>query len=715
MKALPRLNYRVPITETDESFLSDTYSYEITKRTEIASDYGIVSNTDSINESSPLYVSVNSNKDIVVTVGGAVTPAGHMVFSKKEEKLSIPTFDNEYIVFIEYDTVGIDERATRYNTYENSIFQRKEDASELVQGSQYDSDITVCDTGNIFSVVKMDRESNLIRTDLYPADRLNNIVKLAKVSKARETAGEESSDVVVTINLVGTDIRPWYSPKDNWHRSRLGSGMQTDNNAHAMAVSDLTIGDLSLFDVVEHGGFIVSKDIDFTQHPGRKVLISVSGSKLETGLFLRATESPTINSQGQYGENIKPMKIGIVYSSASGQSKQFPFVYKPQTGYIQGIGCASETTVTIEGYVVDALTPIDPIATSTNSIKVLPPTDTEIIITGGIAINTLKQDEVSLNGNIVEREFMCYATSEETIISNPSILKLIGEVAGVSTGEKQTLQYDDLDSSYIEIGVRTDTIETPSFTVEIEGTLSSGGTGSDEIIITDSDMSTITTDTSHKSGVFRSTKLFSSITSWKIIENSLNIIPASTSMVVFQYRNYDSRRQLASFCKVFHSGFNIISIADTRRISYRLNPPKPTPGLTSPLTTVLGASDEEVKVIAEETMNGLKWIDTYTSKDVDSLLDSVLYYSKPIPLPSTVSDGDKLVITIKPLSWGSIDSIDLLVNGVSTGLVSNPGSSDVTDDYVRYIYTLSGVIVTSKVTVSIRGSFYGYSITYYKS
>lgn len=559
VRKLPYPNWRTPLTESDLSFLGDITTQEIQERTKAFSNYGIVSNVDPLTASSPLQVTVApNNRELSVGVGTAITPGGNIVMNKEEIKLNIPTENEEYTVFIEYDLIGIDRKLTRYNTYEPSVYNRIEDAQEFVNSSEYDVNSVVCEKGKQRTPIKIDKSANLARTELYPVERLENIVKLGTAIKTNE-----GSDTVVLLTLDGTGLRPWFSAHDVIHRSKLGSGLPTDSNPHGIALSDLTVGNLTLFDMMQDGGFIVSKDYMFPHYPGREVTVQVTYTLASSGITFKPVENAKKKQNGTYGTTIKPYKIGYIY--AEGQPDvQFPFTYNFETGYlsIQGID-PQWSKYNIVCYVVDCLTPYNPQEMAINGIRVAAPSKYEVAITGGIALNTIQNNEISFDGNVTPMDFTCYLNEEGNVISNPGILGKFS-LGDVESDEDQTFTVNNFGTAKIGIGLRT--YNQANFAIEVKGILEDGSEDTDTIII----------DTNSWPYTYFSSKYFVSISSWKIVQNGSNslTVPEDSQIVFYAFRNWESRRRLAEICVVNHpgSGGGSIYYKDTRNIGFTLNP-----------------------------------------------------------------------------------------------------------------------------------------------
>ena len=78
--------------------------------------------------------------------------------------------------------------------------------------------------------------------------------------------------------------RPWYSAMDVAHRNRVGTGTVSDSNPHGTGPDDLTIGDLTMFDLYLDHGMIIAKDQSVARVPGFKCSSAVTTVQTDDAL-----------------------------------------------------------------------------------------------------------------------------------------------------------------------------------------------------------------------------------------------------------------------------------------------------------------------------------------------------------------------------------------------------------------------------------------------
>ena len=611
MRQLPYLNFRVPVGETDLKFTNETISYEIQQRTKILSEYGIVSEVNTINSSSPLMVSLNEeDSKVVIGSGGAVTSDGNIVYSYAEVQLDLEVSDDWYTVFIEYDTIGVDSTLSRYNKYEPKYFERLEKAIELINSTQSDIDTIKCGSSGEPTVIKIDKSSNLTDQKTYTRDRLNNIVKLALVQRTVTTT---------TLIIEGSDIRPWFSPKDIVHRSKVGSGAITDNNPHGLGISDFTVGPLTLFDIVQNNGKVISNDVDFPTIPGKKVTLTItsSASSIFTINFMTDADNGNTNIS-----NTRPYSINKITNV--GGTVEYAFTYDKNLGTLT-VFEADGSSLKIVAFIADAGTPF---ASSSNSIKIIHPNENEVIITEGLAINTIEDDEVFLSGSVVERDFRCYVNSDKQLISNPGVL---GTYAILNPSYYQTdtvLNSDEIGKSKIQLGINTNDIISSKFIVKIKGILATTGAEVEESLDIANKVTINTTDY-----LITSTNVYTSLTSFSLEADTTGayVVPTDARMTIYNFRTYESRRRMAAICDVNHKESGIVSFKDKRiavpsiqQVEQSFIPP----------SRAIASTYDSGLLMASENYNLLKLVDPEL-EEFDSGLNCDYYSSRMIRFRQT--------------------------------------------------------------------------------
>ena len=675
MRALPRINTRVPVTETDMIFDDTTLSYEIQQRTKISSDFGIISTVSTLNEASPLFVTESTeDNSVAVALGGAVTPDGNVVYSKEAATLKIPEEGVEYVVFIEYNTIGIERALSRYNKYEPKFYERMENAKELVNTSQIEIDVVECGDSKEPTVIYIDKTVNLSDPKTYTLDRLNNIVKLATILRIDTN--------VLTITITGSDVRPWYSPNDIFHRSNVGSGVPTDTNPHGIGLSDLVVGDLTLFDLAQRGGSIVSKDVDAPFIPGRLVAIEYSTS-ITGNTEIIFGSAITEDDNGTNVGNTIPWNIAKVVDSLD---VQYAFRYEREDKKLTIFATETGKDLTISTIVVDAGLSFS----SGSTIVVLPPTANEAIITEGIAINTLENNSLNFSGSRYDRTFKCYTDSSKTVLSNPEILGSYS-IDGWDEDKVITLTKSGLIASKIQIGMTINAAVTVEFAIKLTG-LSDSGEEITEILA----MNVVGVATK----LVTSTNLFSSISSFKMVASGADdpyLLPTgTTSLTFYSLKPHALKRTLASICDVAVVG-SALTVKDRRVVETNINQHVP-----SVPAVALGNTYE---LIAQECGDNMKYVDLDES-EFDEARNCTEY--KSIMIYAGQIEFEEIYLNILLPYYGSaiIKNVALYDSPIvwTDSIVSTPSGENIISNTLSSLSPVYGFII------EITGPFLGYTL-----
>lgn len=174
-----------------------------------------------------------------------------------------------------------------------------------------------------------------------------------------------------TITLEDADIplRRWAYPIDRQHRSSIGTGVQTDQNPHALSINDLTVGgDLYLWSILT-GDCVVTGNKTLNHFVGTKITQIIPTSKFVTSSGLKTTDL-----------DLSPYTVISVMSS----NVERAFTYEPhnkQIAFQESV--SSQITVTYTTVHVGQLS----LKTGSNTVvQVSSAGGTELAISGGKAV-----------------------------------------------------------------------------------------------------------------------------------------------------------------------------------------------------------------------------------------------------------------------------------------------------------------------------------------
>ena len=239
----------------------------------ISASYGIVSASDPTNhlagDTDPLSVSVNLNNQLTVDVqpGFAVFSSGvylelHDIV--RQVSLADTSVNVPNVVYLQY---VLDAAPPEPNRFQQSVIPYT-----IRVGDPLDNLGTVNNESVLINVVSADTYNQ------FAASVLADAVPLAVVTMQAVTVGG------VVVNQLSVDHtqasytynRPWFSPVDLEHRSQIGTGAITTTNPHGTSGNDLTVGDLSMFQLHTDHGLVVAKDRSIAKVPGYRCTSNIT-------------------------------------------------------------------------------------------------------------------------------------------------------------------------------------------------------------------------------------------------------------------------------------------------------------------------------------------------------------------------------------------------------------------------------------------------------
>jgi hypothetical protein len=286
--------------------------------------YGVVDDEDPTSavagDSRPLTVSANVENSLNVDVnpGMGVTLSG-MWALLPEAARNLPlatTAENvANVVYLVYRLVDgpmeVNDEKKQVITFE----QRPEDDPDVTN----DYVVEVDTVANYFSVqpsVLADRIPLAVVTVVQQQDPNTGVVLPA--------LSIDHTQLSYTWN------RPWFSAVDIEHRSKLGTGTQTDQNTHALSLNEVSVGPFGPLELQAPHGLIIGKPQSQAKVPGYVCEESVPTSQLLTD-----DSSGTVTGfpNSQYIElSHYPARVGRVYLATA--DIDFPALWVPETNRI---------------------------------------------------------------------------------------------------------------------------------------------------------------------------------------------------------------------------------------------------------------------------------------------------------------------------------------------------------------------------------------------
>lgn len=457
---LPTVNFDAYPGYDEFKFLHSTYSEEFKARSAISSQWGIVdSNYDPASApftaGRPLLVTVSPVNPLTIDIaaGFAITNS-HLLISIDAIVPSVPfpslTTGNTYVVAVEYTLVSSPQQ--RINRFGDLVEVRLERPANIPPGGG--------DSTLIYAITVL----NINDYNSLSTERLRNIVVIAVVNALSDvTTGQPYLSIDLTRNSYSFN-RPWFSVMDVEHRTKIGSGVITDNNPHGLDLQDLSSAGLTLYQQLKPRGGILAKDVSYFGYAGKICTEEIVLSRWEADISGEMTTPPGQPLMGgrYYVQLTKlPVRTGSLYFSGK-PWEPVPYSWIPGTrtvvlGSLENPVNYSSSLI-MEYFTVDALE-INA-ESSTQGMQTLiakaPASTQEIIISAGLALNSLSQDTLALPSLLgpIKRGYQVVCDGAGALVLNPQpILASVKVLDLVSS--TQTVNQAPLNGSpvYLTLGL----------------------------------------------------------------------------------------------------------------------------------------------------------------------------------------------------------------------------------------------------------------------
>lgn len=419
MNNLPGLNYDSNLSVDDLKFAQSSFANAVLTATKIVFGsesmstprFGIIDviNPRNIVESEvtrPLAVYNSSNNVLQYNVapGTATCASGATVTNPsllEDLALARTNADDLLVVFIENQIIDAHPiRLTRYNTAQ---------AVRLEQATD---------------VIKSALLSDYINPVLFPPSRLLNVVVLAIVKVVSTVSGLELQ-MDYTASSYSFN-RPWYSPVDVEHRSKIGSGAVTDTNPHGTTFNDLSSGSLTIYDQTLPTGVVLAQDQATKGIPGTICLETVTVSRILTDAGGSATSGSRFGGVGaKYIVLSKfPVRITAFYlSSHKGRAIAWDLIPGTRTVVLPSPEVFTSTAI-MQYNAVQALEPPATIISSLLSFG-QPNQASEIVVSGGISLSELANPTIDFDGSgPVPRDYIVFVKPDGTLLRTPEPIQV---------------------------------------------------------------------------------------------------------------------------------------------------------------------------------------------------------------------------------------------------------------------------------------------------
>jgi hypothetical protein len=414
MTNLPGLNYDSKLSIDDLAFEAESTEEAILDRIRLtfgtdslaSPRSGILDAVDpkdlvSDETTRPLIVYPSTNDPLKVNVadGTAVNPNGTVVRNPsllEDFELARTTPGDVVVVYIINQIIDAEPvRKTRFNT--DQYVRRVQDTSVI--GSSLLSDFN--------------------NSVLFTPDILDSLTVIAVVTVVETVSGTALQ--IDYTNSTYSFNRPWFSPVDIEHRSRIGSGTATDNNPHAISYNDLVSGNLTLYDQILPVGVIQARDDNIKGVPGLACQETVTASRILIDTGGDMTQGSRFGGVGvRYIVLSKyPAQItGFHLQGYKGRAIAFDLIRGTKTVVLPPPENFTETAVIYYNEVFAGQPPAQILSNTLGFTQ--PDTDRELIYTGGTALSEFTNQFVAFDGSgPYPRTYTVFADSDGTLVRTP--------------------------------------------------------------------------------------------------------------------------------------------------------------------------------------------------------------------------------------------------------------------------------------------------------
>lgn len=539
---MEKLNFKAKLVNDDLNFFQETTDTEIKERTKIFSTYGIVSDIDpTITDTTrPLQVYQSSvPQRVAVTQGNIVTKTGEIAQLTEdllELQLADITLGVANLVVAEFNLISTTPRPAIYDDVMIDAY--------LVRGTIV-STTTLADFNNV---------------TLFPTDRKDNLIVLAVCTTYTDSTGTTKVSIDQSRNVYSYN-RPWFSPVDTTHRSYLGSGTATTKNPHATAYSDLTSGNLSLYQQLLSYGVIISKDTCLPNQPGylNEELFQITDIYQDNGT---GTVTGTPNAFYVKCKNY-PKQIIACYETSTKQNK-LAVTILPYTNIVVLAYTEVKVAFTLRYLYIQAAQP--PVVLLNNQLAIQQPNTKEVIIASGKEFSTITKPLLDFeNSGPIPFDFRCFVDSLGNFVKNPTIILPAIKLASMTVPYyfDTTLNSD----SKIIIGL-TQATSGCTIVLKLTGKDALGNISYEEITFSPTWTDSVVPNASVNPNQFQTTtNKFSVVTSLEVLTRTGDG-QDSTIIVYADYSEYLYEALLVA--ETHWNGLALSQVTDERRITAKL-------------------------------------------------------------------------------------------------------------------------------------------------
>jgi len=361
--------------------------------------------------------------------------------------------------------------------------------------------------------------------------------------------------------------RPWFSAVDIEHRSMLGSGVQSNNNIHAIGEDEVTAGGLTPSQLALDHGMIVGRSKSFEKIPGYRCTSSVPTLQLKTD---NANGTATGYPSKKYAElPAYPVRLGKVWDEDT--ASELGALPVPNTNLVVFPSeiPASQTGVSFYYTRVQACEP--PIGTNEVAFITSNPLEEEVIIAGGLSHQLLANvQEPFSDAYKFPMRYELYVDKSGNLRKTPQVVYCWKRLEGWTQDTPEITQFGP---AKLVVGLADASGSVaPAMSVKIHlyGKNAAGASIDEVFTFTGATWTTFTIPslTIPVGALQAATQLFDSIDN-VVIDERLNDGPNSAIIIWAAHNPFDTYDNLNDAChvaEVMWDGFRMANIFDKRII-----------------------------------------------------------------------------------------------------------------------------------------------------
>jgi hypothetical protein len=678
---LPGVNFQAPLATDDLEFQQTSNGQEIQERTRLtigavgnfSGHFGIVDTIDPQDISTsdierPLNVSVSADNAlrVDVTTGTAVTACGNWVKLLNRItslELASTSVGAVNVVYIEYFTEDGTER--RVNKFNIDVAVRNQRPS--------DND----------SVIGVDILGNFTDSSKYTPTRLKDIVVLAYVTVNQ--LADLTLDLAIDLGANNfDDNRPWFSPTDIAHQTKVGTADPTDTNPHGTSLNDLAAGRLTLYQQAVTHGMVISKDVSKPRYPGIKteeVIAAVSFNTDGTGLVTRrARLFGSINAKYVALQHY-PISIGSAYATGNpAQQISVDFVPDANILVIPTNEPIPEEGITVEYMYSEAGEP--PVDPATNDLVFLQPADSELIIADGIAVSSIPAPIISFDGSgPIPKNFRVLLDADGVLISSPQILQPPIKLSAMGTSDLPITRAMRGDAP-VEIGLtRSNDVDGMSIVLNITGVDADDNPASEDLTFDYDNWSdsSIPSAEENINQFQRTSTIFSTVSTIRVVSRSSD--GNDSTIIVYGDQEASVTETFKEKCPladVFWDGLAVEGVLDARPISPNLELPR------TPIYNGTGADEPGSRAWLYEDFRKPRYGDSFAGNEdpAEAKGSLTITQNELISNDDTIDLGNGKVLVAKTpaAASGSLTALQFGINvplGSTQLIINEQGGGNV--------------------------------------